>query len=128
MNRQNKTKILGVETPILLNGMPFCSRMAVIPLRGENLSSEQRKDKNPAYTMSSPYKNSIGLDLLVKLCEDQDSLIQEQATRIDELQDQLGDYEQELYELDLPMEQLRKPGNSETSNESYLENYRRQLP
>jgi hypothetical protein len=78
--------------------------------------------------MSSPYKNSIGLDLLVKLCEDQDSLIQEQATRIDELQDQLGDYEQELYELDLPMEQLRKPGNSETSNESYLENYRRQLP
>jgi hypothetical protein len=100
MKEQTETKILGVEeTPTLLNGVTFYSQMAVIPLRRENLSSEQRKDKNAEYTVSSSYKNPIGLDLLVKLCEGQNSLIEKQATQIKELQDQLADYEQELYDI-----------------------------
>jgi hypothetical protein len=100
MEIRNEKKILGVkETPILLNGVTFYSQMAVIPLRGENLSSEQWKDKNAEYTLSSSYKNSIGLDLLVKLCEGQNSIIEKQATQIKELQDQLADYEQELYDI-----------------------------
>lgn len=100
MKKQDETKILGVEeTPFLLDEVTFYSHLAVIHLRGENLSSEQWKDKNAEYTVSNPYKNPIGLGLLIKLCEGQNSLIEKQATQIKELQDQVADYEQELYDV-----------------------------
>lgn len=99
MKIRSETKTLGAEeTPTLSNGATFYSQMAVIPF-GENLSSEQWKNKNAEYPVSDPYKNSMGLDLLLKLCEGQNSLIEKQATQIKELQDQLADYEQELYDL-----------------------------
>jgi hypothetical protein len=40
-------------------------------------------------------------ELLTKICENQDWVIQEQIMQIRELQNQLADYEQELYEKDL---------------------------
>jgi hypothetical protein len=39
-------------------------------------------------------------ELLTKICENQDWVIQEQIMQIREIQNQLADYEQELYEKD----------------------------
>jgi hypothetical protein len=101
MFQQNKTKILGVgATPMFLNGMPFYIQMDVPPIRSEDRSSQLRKYENEELNTSSPYKHLIGIDLLIKLCDDQDWLIREQDTQIKELQTRLSDYEQETYEKD----------------------------
>jgi hypothetical protein len=101
MFQQNKTKILGVgATPMFLNGMPFYIQMDVPPIRSEDRSSQLRKYENEELNTSSPYKHLIGIDLLIKLCDDQDWLIREQDTQIQELQTRLSDYEQETYEKD----------------------------
>jgi hypothetical protein len=72
--------------------------MDVFPTRSEDRTSQIRRLGNKELGKISPYKDHLGIDLLIKLSEDQDWLIQEQATQIKELQNQLADYEQELYQ------------------------------
>src|SRR5215207_3769884 len=96
---QNKTKIFGIgTTPKLLGGMPFFIQLDVIPIRSEVRSSLLQVDGKEKIYENSHYIGPTGTALLVELCEDQGRLIREQEAQIKELQNQLADYEQELYD------------------------------
>jgi hypothetical protein len=95
---QNKEKIFGNgTTPRSLGGMTFFIQLDAIPIRNEVRSSLRVDEKEELYE-TSLYIGPTGTTMLVELCEDQERLIREQDAQIDELQNQLADYEQELYE------------------------------
>jgi hypothetical protein len=57
-------------------------------------------DKQLDKTREDKDEDSTEIELLAKICEDKDSLIQKQAAKICELQNRLADYEQELYDIE----------------------------
>jgi hypothetical protein len=96
---QNKEKIFGNgTTPRSLGGMTFFIQLDVIPIRSEVRSSLLQVDEKEELYETSHYIGPTGTAMIVELCEDQERLIRKQDTQINELQNQLADYEQELYE------------------------------
>lgn len=109
---QNKEKIFGIgTTPKSLGGMPFFIQLDVIPIRSEVRSSLLQVNEKEKINESSHYKGPTGTALLVELCEEQSRVIQHQEDKIIELQQQLSDYEYEIYGLDLQNYHLQKTGN-----------------
>jgi hypothetical protein len=96
---QNKENEFGIgTTPKSLGGMAFFIQLDVIPIRSEARSSLIQVNEKKRIYETSHYIGPTGTALLVELCEDQERLIREQNAQIKELQNQLADYEQELYE------------------------------
>ena len=94
-NQEVKLEI-GIGTiPEILNRVPFYIRMDVTPMRNGVRSSQTEM------FVDKPNKNNIDKierKLLIEVCGNQNWIIQKQGTQINELQNQLADYEQELYE------------------------------
>ncbi len=99
MFERNITKKIGDRTtPMFLKGMFFYIHMDDISIRSESCSIQTRKIEALELVRDSQYKDLIGIDLLVKLCEDQNRLIHEQTQEIEILENRLGDYEEEIYQ------------------------------
>ena len=97
MNNKFNNKKVGVGTiPMFLNGVPFYIRMDVTTLSNE--VRYQQTQSCADKTKEDENGDPMELELIAKICEGRDQLIQEQATQILELQIQIADYEQELYE------------------------------
>jgi len=130
MNKMFKNKVSDTEmTTAFFNRVPFYIHMDVIPMRNEAHSLQRDGFVDRQLCKINIDKDLVETELLAEICENQDWLLQEQATQIGELQNQIADYEQELYELDLQMDQLRKAHNSAATNEksSGSSSYRGQL-
>lgn len=69
-------------------------------MRNEARSSQTQMCEDNQIVEAAADKYSAEIELLAKICEDQDSLIREQDSYIKELQNQLADYEQGTYEKD----------------------------
>jgi hypothetical protein len=94
---QNKEIFGNGTTPRSLGGMTFFIQLDVIPIRSEVRSSLRVDEKEESYE-TSHYIGPTGIAMLVELCEDQERLIRKQDAQVNELQNQLAGYEQELYE------------------------------
>ena len=68
-------------------------------------------DEKEKTNESSHYNGPTGTALLVELFEEQSRVMQHQEGKINELQQQLSDYESEIYGLELQNNHLRKKGN-----------------
>jgi len=111
---QNKEKTFGIgTTPRSLGGMTFFIQLDVIPIRSEVRSSLLQVDEKEELYETSHYIGPTGTALLVELCEDQEQLIRKQGTQINELQNQLADYEQELYEAWKRYRNIKQPSSLE---------------
>jgi hypothetical protein len=96
---QNKEKIFGIGTrPKSLGGVTFLIQLDIIPIRSEVRSSLLQVNEKEELYETSHYIGPTGTAMLVELCEDQGRLIRKQDVQINELENQLADYEQELYE------------------------------
>ncbi|MGI0042785.1 MAG: hypothetical protein ACRD47_03650 [Nitrososphaeraceae archaeon] len=129
MNKRFENKISDVEmTSAFLNRVPFYIRLGVIPMRDVAYSLQREMVVDRQLSKINMDEGLNETELLAEICENQDRLLQEQTTEIGELQNQLADYEQELYKLDLQMNQLRKAHNSAATSENSSGNsYREQL-
>jgi hypothetical protein len=102
---QNKEKIFGIgTTPKLLGGMAFFVPLDVILIKSEVRSTLPQVN------------SSAGTVLTVELFEEQEQMIQQKEDKIKELQQQLSDYEYEIYGLDLQNYYLQKLSNPEDQN------------
>lgn len=104
---------------MFLNGMPFYIQMNVIPLRKEDRPSQTQMFEDKQLGKTSVDKDLIQIELLAKICEDQDWRIREQDTHIKELWNRLADYEQELYEKDQMVQLETKLRSSNSMEEVY---------
>jgi hypothetical protein len=98
---QNKGKIFGIgTTPRSFGRMTFFIQLDVIPIRSKVRSSLLQVNEKEELYETGHYIGPTGTALLVELCEDQERLIRKQGAQINELQNQLAGYEQELYEIE----------------------------
>jgi hypothetical protein len=115
MFQYKKTNAKGSETtPEFYNDMPFNFPVEVIFVDLKDGKAEQIE---PAYISGGPEDLKL-VRQLMRLCEDQSWLIQYRENKIKDLQNQLADYEQEIYGLDLQVYQLRRTGNPEDQTTS----------
>jgi hypothetical protein len=115
-------------TYVFLNRVPFYIHLGVIPVRDVDYSLQREMVVDRQLGKIDVDEGLNETELLAEICENQDRLLQEQTTEIEELQNQLADYEQELFKQDLEMNQLRKAHNSAaTSENSSVNSYRKQL-
>lgn len=100
--KKSKNKISGIgTTPGFSDRVPFYIHLDVTPVRNEARSSQTEMFVDGQLDRINMGEDTIETELLTEICENQDWLIQEQTIQIRELQDQLADYEQELYEKEL---------------------------
>lgn len=102
MNKHDQTNISGIgTTPDYTTNMDFFVQMDIIFIEVKDRSRQLPLTTNESeLTKDIEYEDLSGIDLFVKFCEDQESLIQGQEQRIKDLERQLQDYEQEIYEKD----------------------------
>jgi hypothetical protein len=100
MYQHDKKNAKGYKTtPEFYNGMPFYFPLEVILVELKDGKIEQTSQLYAAELEGQEDLNS--LHQFIRLCEDQSWLIRQQENTIRDLQEQLADYEQELYEKDL---------------------------
>ena len=98
MFNQNILKKFGDRTTPMFKGVFFYIHMDNTPTRNESCSVQTHKMETMELGTDSKYKELLGIDLLVALCEDQNRIIQEQTREIEILENRLADYEEELYQ------------------------------
>ena len=87
------------------NGVHFYIQVDVTTLSNEVRSqqiqvfAEKQLDKRDK-TKEDKNEESSEIELLARICENQNSLIQEQDSKICVLQNLIADYEQELYDME----------------------------
>ena len=114
MFEQNIIKKFGNRTtPMFLKRIFFYIHMDVNPTRNQSRSIQTRKFEAMELVTDSHYKDLIGIDLLVKFCEDQNMLIQEQTKEIETLENRLADYEEEFYQKEYKNQIEKKASFSE---------------
>jgi hypothetical protein len=111
---KSKNKISGIgTTPWFFSGVPLYIQVDVTPSGNEVRFSQtemfvdrhlDKDNRDKDTTEMELLTNTTEMELLTKICENQDWVVKEQIMQIKELQNQLADYEQELYEKDLYIE------------------------
>lgn len=101
--------------------MDFFVQMDIIFIEVKDRSRQLPLTTNESeLTKDIEYEDLSGIDLFVKFCEDQESLIQGQEQRIKDLERQLQDYEQEIYEKDQAL-QLEAGPKLQNSRSNYFQ-------
>ncbi len=102
MNKKSQTNELGIgTTPDYGRNMNLFAQMDIIFVEVKDRSRQSPTTNEPALVKHKEHEDRTTTEqLLVTLCEAQESLIEEQEEKIHDLEIQLQDYEQEIYEKD----------------------------
>lgn len=111
MQKHSQTNnICGIgTTPDYGMNMDFIARMDIIFVEVKDRSRQSPTTNEPALVKDKEYEDLVTTELLVTLCEGQESVIEEQEKKIQDLETQLQDYEQEIYEKDQILQLAGEP-------------------
>jgi small-conductance mechanosensitive channel len=107
MKTYNKNEVDDFRTTKFDIRMPFYIRMDVILIENKEDSYQTAIQELTAEQKQQAREETAGIDFLMKFCEDQNWLIVDQRKEVKELLNQLADYEEEIYEKDRQIAQIK---------------------
>ena len=106
MQKHSQTNASGVETtPDYMMNLDFYVQIDLKFTLVKNRSRQSQTTNGLGFVKATEHDDLVTSELLTMLCEEQESLIEEQEEKIHYLETQLQDYEQEIYEKDLILQQ-----------------------